>query len=263
MYFASSGTRKFILAFSIFIVYWIVFDYMKSFPNYRLQPVHIKDLYLAEKKWFGITLDGNRITLNEYWALHSTPWLNVLSGICYLTWIPVPLAFSIFLYFKNRRQFFYFSLTFFWVNLLGFCIYYLYPAAPPWYVGHYGFTFHAETHGNVAGLDRFDNYFHAGIFQSIYSKSSNVFAAMPSLHASYLLVVLYFGLKNKLGWVNVFFGLLMAGIWFSAVYNSHHYILDVLAGIAVGLTGIFTFKFVLLRNNRIYNLVEKYLSATT
>jgi hypothetical protein len=28
------------------------------------------------------------------------------------------------------------------------------------------------------------------------------------------------------------------GIWFAAVYSSHHYVLDVLAGIACGLAGL-------------------------
>ena len=40
-YFSSITGRKFILAFSIFIVYWILFDYMKAFPNY----VHNKYIF--------------------------------------------------------------------------------------------------------------------------------------------------------------------------------------------------------------------------
>src|SRR5580704_19357472 len=49
LYFISVPTRKFILAFSIFILYWIVFDYMKAFPNYHYMQVHIGDLYATEK----------------------------------------------------------------------------------------------------------------------------------------------------------------------------------------------------------------------
>ncbi len=49
LYFASPVSRKFILGFSIFILYWIVFDYMKAFPNYKFNNVHIGDLYLFEK----------------------------------------------------------------------------------------------------------------------------------------------------------------------------------------------------------------------
>src|SRR5206468_9223278 len=110
------------------------------------------------------------------------------------------------------------------VNLIGFVGYYVYPAAPPWYVQQYGFQFQAHTPGNTAGLARFDNYFHAGIFHALYAKSSNVFAAMPSLHSAYNLIVLYYGIKNRLGIINVLFAIIAAGIWFAAVYSSHHYL---------------------------------------
>ena len=33
-WFSNAVSRKFIIGFSIFIVYWIIFDYMKAFPNY-------------------------------------------------------------------------------------------------------------------------------------------------------------------------------------------------------------------------------------
>jgi len=259
LFFISSGSRKFIIGFSIFIIYWIIFDYMKAFPNYRYSAVHIADLYNVEKRIFGVRFNGDLITPNEYWKLNRTAFLDVMGGVFYLCWIPVPLAFAAFLFFRNKRQFLYFSLTFVLINLLGFVIYYLYPAAPPWYVEHYGFNFRASIPGNSAGLVGFDNFFHAAIFKSIYAKGSNVFAAMPSLHASYPLVVLYFGIKNRLGLINIFFALVMVGIWFTAVYASHHYILDVLAGICCAISGIITFN-LLIRLKGFQNMVTKYES---
>ena len=128
------------------------------------------------------------------------------------------------------------------MNLLGFVIYYAYPAAPPWYVQQVGFGFHPLTPGNTAGLGRWDDLFHVRVFSGLYSKSSNVFAAMPSLHAAYPLTVLYYGIRCRLGWWNVLFAIIMAGIWFSAVYTGHHYVLDVLAGIGTGLCGIALFN---------------------
>ena len=169
-------------------------------------------------------------------------FIDVAAGIFYLCWIPVPLAFAGYLFFKNRKQFLYFSLTFVLINFIGFVVYYLYPAAPPWYVEYHGFAFQAKTPGNTAGLAKFDAFFNAGIFKSIYSKGSNVFAAMPSLHSSYPVVVLYYGLKNRLGVINIFFVVVMLGIWFTAVYASHHYIVDVLAGILSAFAGITIFN---------------------
>ncbi len=257
LFFASSITRKFIIGFSIFIIYWIVFDYMKAFPNYNYSTVHIADLYNSEKRLFGVHFNGALLTPNEYWRLNHTTFLDVLGGIFYLCWIPVPLAFAAFLFFKNRKQFLYFSFTFVLVNLLGFAIYYLYPAAPPWYVEHYGMAFHAKTPGNSAGLGKFDQFVHAAVFKSIYAKGSNVFAAMPSLHSSYPVIVLYYGIKNKLGLINLFFGLVMLGIWFTAVYTSHHYVLDVLAGITCAITGITIFNS-LLHTKWLMRVIQKF-----
>ena len=256
LYFSSVITRKFILGFSIFIVYWILFDYMKAFPNYAYTNVHIAELYHFEKHIFGISTHGLVLTPNEFLRVHSSTVMDFIGGIFYLMWIPVPLAFAAYLFFTKKELFLQFSLTFVLVNLIGFVIYYIYPAAPPWYVQYHGFTFIAHTHSNPAGLIRFDHLLNVPVFQSIYKQGSNVFAAMPSLHSSYPVIVVYYGLKNKMGAMNFVFGLVMVGIWFTAVYASHHYVLDVIAGISCALTGIKLFNW-LLKNTVVGSFVEK------
>ncbi len=241
-YYLSRITRKFIIGFAIFIVFWIIFDFMKAFPNYNYGEVSIQQLYETEKKLFGIHDLGQVLTPNEYWAQHHRTWLDVLTGIFYLSWVPVPLAFAAFLFFRKRRWFLQFALCFLFVNLIGFTIYYIYPAAPPWYVAQHGFEFIKNTPGNTGGLERFDQYFNVSVFHSLYAKSSNVFAAMPSLHSAYPLIVLYHGLRYRLGWINILFAILMVGIWFAAIYTSHHYVLDVVAGILSAIIGILVFN---------------------
>jgi hypothetical protein len=260
LFYASVITRKFILGFSIFIVYWVIFDYMKAFPNYNYNDVAVKGLYDAEKSLFGIKFNGTILTPNEYLRLKSTNLVDVAAGIFYLCWIPVPLAFAAYLFFKNKRQFLYFSLTFVLVNMLGFIVYYAYPAAPPWYIQFHGFNFHPLTQGNTAGLARFDKYFNINLFKSIYSKGSNVFAAMPSLHSSYPVIVVYYGIKNRLGIINWFFGVVMVGIWFTAVYASHHYVLDVIAGILTATLGILLFNWVLSASANFNRFINRYES---
>ncbi|MEO3406466.1 phosphatase PAP2 family protein [Mucilaginibacter sp. CAU 1740] len=258
LFYASAITRKFILGFTIFIVYWIIFDYMKAFPNYNYNPVHIAQLYNAEKHLFGIHFNGKLLTPNEYWLANTKTYIDVISGLFYLCWIPVPLGFAAYLFFKNKKQFINFSITFVLVNMLGFIVYYTYPAAPPWFVQQHGFHFIPLTMGNTAGLARFDAYFHAGIFKNIYTKGSNVFAAMPSLHSSYPVIVLYYGLKNRLGWVNIFFAIVTVGIWFTAVYASHHYVLDVLAGITTACLGIALYNLLLKKIPALQSALNSY-----
>jgi len=259
-YFASSITRKFILGFSIFIVYWIIFDYMKAFPNYRFNQVHIGDLYDAEKSLFGINNNGKIITPNEYWIIHQNKFLDVLTGVFYLCWIPVPLAFAAYLFFTDKNLFLQFSLTFVLVNLIGFVIYYTYPAAPPWFIQQHGTNFIPITQGNTAGLSRFDHFFGISIFQNLYTKGSNVFAAMPSLHSSYPLIVFYYGVRKKVGAMMLtIFATVVIGIWFAAVYTSHHYLLDVLAGIICAVVGILVFQKSIMKWPAFNNFLQYYL----
>ena len=261
LYYISLATRKFITGFSVFMIFWIIFDYMKAFPNYLYNTVQIESLYNAEKSLFGIRVNGLILTPNEFWQQHTKTSLDILSGIFYLCWVPVPLAFAAYLYFSKRReQFIYFALTFLLVNLIGFVGYYLYPAAPPWYVQNYGFTFNPHTQGNTAGLHRFDDFFHAGIFNALYAKSSNVFAAMPSLHSAYNLIVLYYGIKNRLGFINILFAVVAAGILFAAVYSGHHYVLDVLGGICCAIIGLLVFQKWIIPNKQFQKIiVEKFV----
>jgi hypothetical protein len=284
LFYLSGPTRRFILGFTVFIVFWVLFDSMKAFPNYRYNTVHIASIYNAEKNWFGIhsapsvvhlrspepsaeapeglpQATPTILTPNEYWLVHQHTFLDILAGLFYLCWIPLPLAFAGYLFYKDKTAFFRFALTFLTVNLLGFVIYYAYPAAPPWYVQQYGFAFNPHTPGNTAGLGRFDSFFHVSVFSALYAKSSNVFAAMPSLHASYPLTVLYYGIKYRLRWANALFALIMVGIWFAAVYSSHHYVLDVLAGITCGLTGIALFNFLYGNVGWFNRLVEGWIRA--
>ena len=261
-YFLSAATRRLVTGFSIFVVFWVLYDYMKAFPNYAYRAVDIAPLYRAEKHLFGVHYHGHLLTPNEFWLLHGNAALDVVCGFFYLGWIPVPLAFAGYLFFKNRRLFFEFSLTFLLVNLLGFVVYYLHPAAPPWYVQQHGFTFQPLTLGSTAGLARFDAFFGVGIFRAIYAKNSNIFAALPSLHSAYPVVVLFYAVKNKSGLVNLFFFAVMVGIWFAAVYTSHHYVLDVAAGVATAAAGVAVVRLLIAHSRAFNRFVAGFLRAT-
>ncbi|HVW14454.1 MAG TPA: phosphatase PAP2 family protein [Mucilaginibacter sp.] len=261
LFYASPVTRRFLVTFFGFAIYWMIFDYMKAFPNYRYNPVHIADLYNFEKHFFGIEYHNQVLTANEYFRTTGSVFLDVMTGLFYLCWIPVPLGFAFYLFFSKRpKQAILFLHAFVIVNILGFIGYYTYPAAPPWYVQQYGFNFHPLTGEGIAGLARFDDYFHAHIFSSIYSRGSNVFAAMPSLHSAYPVIVLYYSLKNRLGWINIIFATVVAGIWFAAVYTSHHYIADVIAGILCASAGIGLLELLMTRSRGFKNYIEKYTS---
>lgn len=258
LFYAGQGSRKFILGFAIFAVFGMLYDVMRAFPNYLYNTVDIEPLYQLEKQLFGIVNAGQRQTPNEFFSVNHCTAADFLSGFFYINWMPLPLAFALYLFVTDRRTFLHFSLTFLFVNLIGFMIYYIHPAAPPWYVSKYGFGMILNTPGDPANLARFDALIHINVFHSIYSKNANVFAAMPSLHCAYPFIVLYFGIKARCRWVNIVFAIFTLGIWFAAIYSGHHYTLDVLAGIACAIFGIVIYRHLLMRWPAYNRFTEKY-----
>jgi len=242
-WFAAPVSRKIYADFSIFILYWIIYDSMRVYPNYLFNPVHIQQPYDIEKSLFGVSFGGNILTPNEYFAIFHSKFLDLLSGIFYLNWVPLPLFFAFYFYFKGYKQLFRdFSFVFVFVNIIGFVFYYIYPAAAPWYVALHGFELIPGTMGNSAEFYRFDALVGIPIFASLYEKNANVFAAIPSLHSAYPVILFYYGSKLKRPWLNALFVFFMLGIWFSAVYSGHHYIIDVILGALCAILGIVIFE---------------------
>ena len=257
---AHPQTKKLVIALLPFILFAVSYDWMNIVPNYKVNPIDVQDLYEAEKSLFGITTAAGTVTPNEYFAEHHCAFMDFWAGFFYLCWVPVPILFGLSLYFmKQRNLYLRFAIVFLFVNLIGFCGYYIHPAAPPWYVMKYGFEPILNTPGDVAGLGRFDEMTGLGIFDSLYSRNSNVFAAVPSLHSAYMVIAFYYSLKAKYpNFLRVIFGIIMLGIWFTAVYSAHHYIIDAILGASCSVLGIFLFEKVLLKWGTFARFIDRY-----
>ncbi len=260
LFFAGKSSRKLAVALLPFIIFAISYDWMRVYPNYEVYPIDVKGLYEAEKSLFGISSAGMLLTPCEYFAQHHCALADFFAGLFYLCWVPVPIAFGIYLYLSGQRKLYLrFAMVFLFVNLIGFAGYYIHPAAPPWYAMNYGFEPVLNTPGNVAGLGRFDQLLGIHVFEGIYGRNANVFAAVPSLHAAYMVVALTYALMGHCRkWLVAVFAVIMVGIWWTAVYSGHHYLIDVLLGISCALLGIFLFEKGLMRLPAFHRFVERY-----
>ncbi|MEM6319557.1 MAG: phosphatase PAP2 family protein [Bacteroidota bacterium] len=256
-YFAFPLSRKIFWAFLFFIIYWLIYDSLRVYPNYMVNPVSIENLYNLEKSIFGIQTDSGLLTPNEFAKANSHWFLDVLAPSFYLCWVPLPMLFVIYLFFTDKSTMARFTAAFLLINIIGLIIYYIYPAAPPWYVEKYGFEFIAGTPGSAARLLRFDEFFGVDIFKNMYEKNGNVFAAIPSLHSAFPVLLVYYGVKKRLIVASIFFFTILGGIWFAAVYTNHHYIIDVLLGGTAALFSILLLEKVLLKT-KVRDWLQKY-----
>lgn len=262
LFFASGATRRMIVALLPFVVFGISYDWMNILPNYMVNSVDTEGIYSAEKSLFGIAGPaGTVLTPNEFFARHTSAIADFLAGVFYLCWVPVPIIFGLWLYFGGQtRVYLHFALVFLLVNLIGFAGYYIHPAAPPWYVAEHGFDVIIGSKGSVAGLGGFGDITGWRVFDGLYARNANVFAAVPSLHSAYTLVAFIYSLKARCPrWIPAALGIITLGIWLTAVYTSHHYIIDVLLGIATALTGWAVFEYGLMR----LPLIKRFLASYT
>ena len=140
LFFAGKTTRKLAVALLPFVVFAVSYDWMRVYPNYQVNPIDVQGLYEAEKSLFGISVNGDTLIPCEFFAMHHWPVADFFAGVFYLCWVPVPIAFGLWLYLKGDRQMYLrFAMVFLLVNLIGFAGYYIHPAAPPWYAMNYGF----------------------------------------------------------------------------------------------------------------------------
>jgi membrane-associated phospholipid phosphatase len=213
-------------------------------PLLHTRHVHIAEPYTFDRTWFGVRTAVGVLTPNELFQRHHWPWVDLVTGIPYILYIYEVLAFLIFLSFTQtkpgRRELLHrFGAAFFVMCVMGYAIYFLYPAAPPWYVATHGFgPPDFSVNGSAASALRWDRITGIPYFHYLYRLTSDVFGAIPSLHVAFALIVALYVPSLRKPWLTLTMALLYLLMCFSAVYLQHHYVIDVIAGSGLAL-GVF------------------------
>jgi inositol phosphorylceramide synthase catalytic subunit len=236
--FYNEKSRLFLKCFLPFILTGVVYDSMRYFYWQGIAGhVHVAGPYYRDLSWFSVpAIVGGlpkRVTLNEFFLLHTSTTLDLLCGFAYLTFVGEYLLTGFLLFFTKRFSLLArFGWCFFTVNVMGFVTYFIYPAAPPWYVTQYGLgPARMDVHPTAAAAHRFDALLGTHFFNQMYERGVDVYGAYPSLHVAYpfLAICAIFALTRS-RWLRlpaVAFYFLMC---LSAVYLQHHYVVDIVLG---------------------------------
>lgn len=235
------NARPFLRDWSPFIASWVAYDLMRGIADDLAPRVHIAAPYRLELALFGPLFGGQ---IPSFWFLQwqdridGTVLKHLLDGMastCYALHMAAPLVLAWILWHtvRDRPMFYRFVIAFALTTWAAYATYLLYPAAPPWYVRDYGFVQPtAAFKGAGAGtMVAFDKNLGFPLFESVYRHlNPNKFAAIPSLHAAFPSLILYFALR-RFGRKALPVALFPAGVFFSAVYLNHHYVIDLLLAI--------------------------------
>jgi hypothetical protein len=213
-----------------------LYDTMRFVKNVGLTPerVHLCDLREAEMALFGVAVgDGPMGTLHDLIQTRPSLGLDALCAIPYGTYIYAVIGAAVYLYRRDFLRMQRYAWTFLLLNIAGFITYHVYPAAPPWYFHAHGCVVDLAAHASAGpNLARVDALMGVSYFHGFYGRSNDIFGAVPSLHVAYptLLAIEtwpYLGLAQRV--VAVAYAALMC---VAAVYLDHHWVIDVLVGLA-------------------------------
>ncbi|HEY8078113.1 MAG TPA: phosphatase PAP2 family protein [Labilithrix sp.] len=221
-----------------FFLLGLVYDSMRFVKNVGLTPerVHACDLYALEARVFPVEP-------HDWLQAHATRALDVYFAIPYGTFIFVAVGFGLWLYFRDYDAMRRFGWTFLALNIAGFVTYHLVPAAPPWYVHTHGCAIDLGARSSEGpNLARVDAMMGFRYFHGFYARASDVFGAIPSLHVAYPFFIVLFGWPLFRWPLRIASSVFFASMCFAAVYLDHHWVLDVVLGLAYTLVAYFVVR---------------------
>ncbi len=155
-------------------------------------------------------------------------WYDYATWLVYMSYFFGTTIVLVFLWWRSRALFWRFASAVVLLALLGCATFVLYPAEPPWMAAHQGFMpplarIVQVMNGHMPGVSL------APLWERGTGYANDV-AAMPSLHASYtLLIAIFFFRRLRSGWRYLLF-LYPLAMAFALVYTGEHYVVDIVAG---------------------------------
>lgn len=168
---------------------------------------------------------------------------DVVLTFLYTSHFFFPLAFAFALWLYDRPRYYRFVITLMGVSFAAFLTFLAMPVAPPRFAFQYGEALPVadvmSTVTQSVGWQGFD-----WVYRHLVG---NPVAAFPSMHAAYPAIVLLFLAERSrrlaLAWAPV-----MCAIWFGTVYLGHHYVVDVIGGVAYAVVGYLWVKRLMRRH---------------
>lgn len=155
-------------------------------------------------------------------------WWDVLFTFVYTSYFIVPFALAGWFWARDRPAFHRFTRRLVTLALAGLATYILFPAAPPWLAGEMGLV--DEVHRSTGKGWEVISVGTASLF-SRGQASSNLVAAVPSLHTAFVtLVALFLWGRVRRRWLRPFLLLYPLLMGLTLMATGEHWFFDVLLG---------------------------------
>jgi membrane-associated phospholipid phosphatase len=236
---AAERGRRFFLDWAPLFAFWLVYDRLRLLQPALLHRVAVETPYLIERWAFGWITGGEAPPLAARAWLASqagTPLSLIVSWMAQAVYFShlflVPLLF-ILLWTRARNseeargRFTHHMRAFAFLNFLAIIVYVLLPVAPPWWVDANGF---ARPTTELISQTKMAAGMNGALVQAMIKNAPQWFAAVPSLHGAYPVMLLLLALRNRNRWTILAIAAYGIAMWGATVILNQHYIIDLLAG---------------------------------
>ena len=258
-----------------FAVVLIVYDYLRGLSDTLGMPTWWTPQINVDKFLFGGT--EPTVWLQEHYKYPTARWWDVAVSLTYVSFFVLPYLTAGVLWLRSRREFRRWAGRFVALSFVGFGLFALIPASPPWAAArctaaavsdhpsnptcmgfnprfvHDGGLLGRVTHprpGSHAYIERISGRgwpkVHLGIAESLLDKGQgtvDLVAAVPSLHAGGTMLFAIFIWRRVRVWWKAVLVSYVAFMALALAYAGEHYFADVLAGwlAAAAVSAVFAF----------------------
>lgn len=220
------------------ILTWVLLFFSCRYIPHSIRPrIYVRVLPAMETILYG----GN---LSEILATKTNPVLDILAwlpyGIIHFT-SPFVVAALVFI-FCPPKTLPVFGFAFGWMNTVGVLIQLCFPTAPPWYQIIHGLEpANYGMPGSPGGLARIDQLLGLNMYTGTFTTAPLVFGAFPSLHSACATMDVLF-LAHMFPRYSAAFYAYILWIWWSTMYLTHHYFVDLIGGSILSFVVFYSVK---------------------
>ena len=213
-----------------FILIFLAWEAMRGYADNLGAPVHSDSVIAVERLISFATVPTVELQRAFHTPGVATP-LDIVTSLIYAAHFVFPLAVAFIFWLRDRRLYYRFVGTLMLMALAGFVFYLLLPVAPPRFSGRHGEDLGvADVIANT--LQALDFRTAADLVYANLNPNDN--AAFPSLHAAFPVLAFLFlrRFAPRAAWLMAAYSV---AVWFAIIYLGHHYVVDVIGGIAFAL----------------------------
>ncbi len=235
--------RRFFLDCAPLFAFWLLYDRLRLIQPLLYSRVTVELPFEIERWAFG-WLGGGAVPAHAAHAWLAThpgnattaiEWAAQLVYFSHLFLVPL-FIFSLWLLGVSRERyrvaFKQHIVAFTVLNFSGLVLYLILPVAPPWWITLNGMA--KPTADLVARVDM-TAAMSGSLTQAMIRNAAQWFAAVPSLHGAYPVLLLLLAPQNRSRLMLTAFALYGCAMWTATVVLNQHYVVDLIAGAVLAL----------------------------